>query len=232
MAEFPVLPVFTDALIADTIDFTATQFGAYFLLMMTAWRTKENALPDNDVKLARWARLDRRTWMKNKTDIMEKWNLGDDQFWRQGRLDDERNYAVQLRNKNAEAGRASALKRKGRHSTSVPTKRQPNLNPLPLPSPSISITRVIDITFTAFWTAYPKHVAKQSAIKAYQAALKKGISPDVISAGALRYAKHVEGKDTKYIAHPSTWLNAGRWEDELPTEPKKPSLLQQACGGW
>ena len=134
MAEFPVLPVFTDSLIADTTDMSALQFGAYFLLLMMAWRTKENALPDNDEKLARWARLDRRTWLSQKENILSRWNL-EDGMWRQGRLDDERKRAVELRSKNADAGRASSLKRQGRHSTNVQPKS--NETPTPLTSPLV-----------------------------------------------------------------------------------------------
>jgi hypothetical protein len=29
-----------------------------------------------------------------------------------------------------------------------------------------------------------------------------------------RYAKSVEGSDPKFVAHPATWLNGERWDDE------------------
>lgn len=144
MAEFPALPVFTDAFISDTTHLTAAQTGAYFMLLMMAWRTKGNCLPDDDGKLARWARMDMRTWKIHKHAVMAFWHKDASQNWRQGRLDDERKRADDMRIKNAEAGRSSALKRKGRHSTSV----QPNFNesstPSPSPSPIVSITNVID----------------------------------------------------------------------------------------
>jgi len=33
--------------------------------------------------------------------------------------------------------------------------------------------------------------------------------------GARRYAEARAGQDPQYTAHPATWLNAGRWDDEI-----------------
>lgn len=129
MAQFPALPLFTDAYLGDTRHLTAAQHGAYLLLLMTAWRTADCALPNNDDDLAKWAAMDRRTWDRNKSKVMAFWKLGDDGYWKQPRLSDERKYVADVSSRNASSGRASALKRKERHSTSVPTKRQPNFNP-------------------------------------------------------------------------------------------------------
>ena len=134
MAEFPALPLFTDAYLADTRHLTTLQHGAFLLLLMTAWRTPGNKLPDDDGKLARWAGLDRRTWAKNKAVVMSFWCKDADQ-WRQKRLDDERKYVEQLRDKNSAAGKSSALKRKERHSTSVEPNSNQTSTPTPTPTP-------------------------------------------------------------------------------------------------
>lgn len=124
MAEFPAMPLFTDAYLSDTLHLSTLQHGAYCLLLMIAWRTADCALPDDDRVLARYSRLDFRTWMKNKSVVMQFWRLGDDQKWRQGRQLDERNRVMSLQSKNSAAGKASALKRKNRQPTSVVTKIQ------------------------------------------------------------------------------------------------------------
>ena len=72
--------------------------------------------------------------------------------------------------------------------------------------------------FDEFWSTYPKRVAKQGAMKKF-GTLTKTVDPEVIIAGAKRYAQSMQGKDAKYIAHPTTWLNQGRWEDEITTPP-------------
>ena len=53
MAEFPALPLFTDALLGDTTHLDATEFGAYLLMLIVAWRSPDCALPDDDRYLAR-----------------------------------------------------------------------------------------------------------------------------------------------------------------------------------
>jgi len=135
MAEFPALPLFTDAYLADTRHLTTLQHGAYMLLLITAWRTDNCSLPNDDVLLARWSGLDKRTWLRNKDTIMRFWKLNDMQEWCQGRLLDERKYVVQLRNINSAAGKASALKRLNRGSTTVPTEAQRKSNPHTPPTP-------------------------------------------------------------------------------------------------
>lgn len=101
MSQFPVLPIFTDAFLADTGHLNAQETGAYFLLIMIAWRSPDCRLPDDDAKLARWARLDMRTWRRLKNAIMgEFWTLNDG-FWTQKRLSKER----EIVSKRAEVAR-------------------------------------------------------------------------------------------------------------------------------
>lgn len=116
MAEFPALPLWTDAYLGDTTHLTTIEHGAYLLLLMTAWRSNDCSLPDDDRLLARYARCTIGQW-KRLRPILEPFFVSENGHWRQGRLTDE---AVAVRQKKEAAaanGRASALKRKGRHST-------------------------------------------------------------------------------------------------------------------
>jgi hypothetical protein len=70
--------------------------------------------------------------------------------------------------------------------------------------------------FAKFWATYPRRVAKLAAEKAFQRALRSATA-EVIIGAAKCYAAERNGQDPKYTAHPSTWLNAGRWSDE-PTK--------------
>ena len=65
--------------------------------------------------------------------------------------------------------------------------------------------------FEEFWRAYPRKVGKQAALKAYIRAIRQAPEVEVI-AGAIRYADDPNRVDT-FTAHPTTWLNAGRWAD-------------------
>ena len=68
--------------------------------------------------------------------------------------------------------------------------------------------------FARFYEAYPRHVSKQDALKAW-IELAPGLELIAeIMAGVERYAEAVRDTDPKYVKHPGPWLNARRWEDE------------------
>jgi len=66
--------------------------------------------------------------------------------------------------------------------------------------------------FDEFWKVYPRKIGKQAAEKAFAKACKTTAPNDII-AGAARYADDPNRVDA-FTAHPTTWLNAGRWNDE------------------
>jgi len=67
--------------------------------------------------------------------------------------------------------------------------------------------------FDLFWKIYPLKVGKASAKKAWDKAIAQEDQDNIIN-GALQYARDPNRHPT-YTAHPSTWLNAGRWADDL-----------------
>lgn len=74
-------------------------------------------------------------------------------------------------------------------------------------------------SFDRFWAAYPAKVAKGAARKAWPKALKAAGDAERIIAGAERYAVD-PNREPGFTAHPSTWLNAERWDDDpLPPKP-------------
>jgi len=81
-----------------------------------------------------------------------------------------------------------------------------------------SSAELTDRDFTAFWQVWPKRVGKLQAEKAWKAALKRGASAEQIISRAARQAEiwQQTGKDRQYMPHPSTWLNAGRYDDDQP----------------
>jgi len=70
--------------------------------------------------------------------------------------------------------------------------------------------------FDLFWKDYPKKVGKGEARKAF---VKKRCAPliDTLLAAikVQRESMAWNRDDGRYIPNPSTWLNQGRWEDEL-----------------
>lgn len=71
--------------------------------------------------------------------------------------------------------------------------------------------------FSMFWDYYPKKVGKTYAKKCFLKAIKNTDAFTIVDK-VIQYAKSVEGKSKQFIPNPATWLNQGRWEDELIEE--------------
>lgn len=90
--------------------------------------------------------------------------------------------------------------------------------PSPTPSPRAApVTASEPPGFADWYATYPVHKARGAAAKAYAKA-RREVSPDVLLAGARRFADDPT-RDPQFTPHPATWLNAGRWDDEGPARP-------------
>ena len=66
-----------------------------------------------------------------------------------------------------------------------------------------------------FWELYPRRVSKKYAMTVLERIRKSGEVPFEVLLSAVKvYGRSVVGKDMKYVAHPASWLNAGRWDDD------------------
>lgn len=223
MAKFPAMPLWTDAFIADTTHLTAAQTGALIMLLIVAWRSPDAKLPDNDDTLSRYARMPKRTWLANKEIILEGWQQDNLHRWYQPRLIDERKNVEAKRDLAVQAGKASALKYKDRHSTPVVDPLQPNDNhpkPKPKPDPK-QVEREINLSvdFEEFWTLYiPVDVgkgSKQEAKEVFIKTIKGGVDYERIREGVRAYVNFTQrtGGKTKQVAR---WLRKSGWLDEYP----------------
>lgn len=111
MAEFPSLPLFTDAYIADTQHLTNEEHGVYLRLLMFAWRSPDCALPEDDRRLAIMVGVTAKKWASLKVAVMAFWTLTD-AGWQQSRLVHERERVAAIVAQRSEAGTASATARK------------------------------------------------------------------------------------------------------------------------
>jgi hypothetical protein len=96
--------------------------------------------------------------------------------------------------------------------------------PVPDPSPVPVLKKEEELrdSFESFWRAYPKRKGKDAAWKAWQ---KR--APSEALASLMVEAVHRQCRDPdwikdggKYIPHPATWLNQGRWDDEPVNVPR------------
>ena len=72
--------------------------------------------------------------------------------------------------------------------------------------------------FAQFWDVYPRREKRAYAEKAFAKAVKSAGSAEVVIDGARRYAENITARrvEKEFVAHPTSWLNAERWDDELP----------------
>lgn len=84
----------------------------------------------------------------------------------------------------------------------------------------------IERLFNLFWDVYPRRVGKIAAQKAFAKAIK-GADAEMIIEAAKSFADDPNLPVNKqFIAHPTTWLNEGRWSDgPLPERVKSAEEL-------
>jgi hypothetical protein len=84
-----------------------------------------------------------------------------------------------------------------------------------------------EAAFERFWAVYPVKVKKSYARQCWDRAVRQA-PPERIIRGAKRYAED-PNRSEEFTAHPSTWLNQGRWDDDpLPARTEARPSTQQA----
>lgn len=78
-------------------------------------------------------------------------------------------------------------------------------------------TESYDSLFESFWDCYPKKAGKDAAKKAFtRRKPDKELTDKMIEAMSLQKQSESWVRDGgQYIPHPATWLNQGRWMDEI-----------------
>lgn len=71
--------------------------------------------------------------------------------------------------------------------------------------------------FERFWAVYPRKVGKQSAKRAFEK-VKVPLETLVTAVERQKCSAQWTRDNGQYIPHPTTWLNQGRWDDELPED--------------
>lgn len=102
-----------------------------------------------------------------------------------------------------------------------PPLSTPPYNPPSSPSLSPSprdVSRANEDRFSRFWAAYPRKVGKQAAKKSWSRLHpSEELTQAILQAvEAQKQSRQWRENNGQFIPNPATWLNQGRWEDELP----------------
>ena len=94
-------------------------------------------------------------------------------------------------------------------------------------------TSKTDDEFDQFWREYPRKVGKKDARKSFDKALKSVTVETMRNAVIAQKKSEQWTRDNgKYIPNPATWLNQGRWDDELQPKTNKVKTAPSMTHGY
>lgn len=80
-----------------------------------------------------------------------------------------------------------------------------------------------DVSFERFWEAYPRKVGKKAAWASWKKARDKPSIERILQ--AVQVAKQTRKWREGIIPNPTTWLNQGRWADEVVESVRVPTSM-------
>jgi len=132
MSKAPSIPLFVDAYMADTMHLSEAEDGVYMRLLMCMWRMG-GQLPDDDAKLARFARVSKSQWIKKYRPELEIFFDIKDGLFSQKRLKKEWDYVSQKVERNrtngGKGGRPKSLENNNTDKPNGYSKQNPPDNP-------------------------------------------------------------------------------------------------------
>lgn len=241
------MPLFVADYLADTAHLSATEHGAYLLLIMNYWQ-RGKPLPADDRKLARIARMSDVEWADARSTLAEFFHEVDG-GWRHARIEEEMFVAQGKSAKAKASARASVAARQANAERTLNDRsadgellgedREGKKDNLESKSSTTNVRSVGKPTrpapedkFEEFWKAYPHRGdaadPKKPAREKFDRALKRGIDPDAIIGSARRFAdiERTAGRaGTEKCAQAVTWLDQERWADYAPAPDARPGVF-------
>lgn len=131
MAELPVLPLKTDALLADTTHMSPEEFGVYCRLLFVMWRQGAR-LVDDDSEMATIGGVVLSRWRKIREKVMRPMTVVGG-IVSQKRLTDTWMQVQEVRRKRALAADTRWMGKKGPHAMQMHNHMQSNSNANQIP---------------------------------------------------------------------------------------------------
>lgn len=131
-----------------------------------------------------------------------------------------KNYRVSDRENDSISDSISDSKNDRENASHIKTKNKTKNLPYSPPQGG-SVPQYKPEWFERFYRLYPRHTARQAAVKAWDK-----LKPDfqlckVMEAALQAQMQSAQWQDRDCIPHPSTWLNGARWTDEVPDAAQK-----------
>jgi len=199
MAEFPAMPLWTDAYLADTGHLTTLEHGAYLLLLVTMWRAG-GSLPNDPKKLAKFTRLSPSQWDKVSENVMEFFDVDGDEIT-QKRLEKEMKFVRERSRMQSEKAKARYLK----YKETPDAVAMPEASRTPAPTPTPTPTDKKEPSVPKKGTRIPDDFEPD-----IQRAVEAGLRPERALIEAAKFKNYWQakaGKDATKLDWPKTWVN-------------------------
>lgn len=208
---------------ADTSHLTLLEDGVYSRLLRLCWMTPGCSLPDDDGWIIRRLRARSDEEIEAVKLVLSEYFSRENQRVFNCRLMKEFQHSSNRHKSAVENG-----KKGGRPSNSLKERDKSESYGLADEKQTAKLKKANQNQnqnhnntigdFDEFWSQCPRKIGKDAALRAWKSALKRSDAKTIID-GMKRHAKEVQGREKQYIPHPSTWLNAGRWQDESQDAP-------------
>lgn len=93
----------------------------------------------------------------------------------------------------------------------------------------------IEKRFNDLWALYPRKQGRADALKAYERAVKAGVTDETIKQGIENYVKHIAETKTelKYVKQGSTFFSKQAWADDYKVSTPPPTeKVYEEFTGW
>jgi uncharacterized protein YdaU (DUF1376 family) len=136
MADYPALPLWTDAYLADCGHLDDAEHGRYLLILMAMWRAPGQRLPNDDEWLARKFKRSVERVKSELRPLIAEFCFSDGNWIKQKRLEKEFKYVKKQADQRSVAAKARWNKEKknaGAHTDAPSARNAPTPTPTPTP---------------------------------------------------------------------------------------------------
>ena len=226
------MPLNVGDYLRDTGHLSATEHGAYLMLILRYWQ--DGGLPTDENLIRRYSLLSVDQWSESRPVLAAL--FGDD--WKHKRIDDELAKAADIIGKRKAAGQQRQSKGPSSAeqvlSTSSYTGAKHKHKPLPdTPATSVEVSEGARDLFDEVWEVFPRNPTSSEAKAEAAFRATKAKDQTLILAAAQRYSrwftddcerrKRTVDAGLSFVPHLSTWIETGAWKDAsaLPIKAEK-----------
>lgn len=87
----------------------------------------------------------------------------------------------------------------------------------------------IEKRFNDLWALYPRKQGRADALKAYERAVKAGVTDETIKQGIENYVKHIAATKTEpqFVKQGSTFFSKQAWQDDYSAVTSAQQIVNQ-----